>query len=182
MADSTSVLIKHNLNVDNIEEFKSALEKVLDITIEHTIINNDEAITNQPDKGWILVAYDFPDDINIWLYENIERGREISFGRYYAYIEYFCLGYMSQWFALSCYLDKIYPNDETDFLKERTEIYKVATKFGSDECILMNGSRLDAIAEDVTNGVPLLKAVAKYEENNPIKLIPKPIPRAASAM
>ena len=52
MADSTSVLIKHNLNVDNIEEFKSALEKVLDITIEHTIIiNNDEAITNQPDKG-----------------------------------------------------------------------------------------------------------------------------------
>ena len=68
MADSTSVLIKHNLNVDNIEEFKSALEKVLDITIEHTIITNDnEAITNQPDKGWLLVFYDFPDDINIVL-------------------------------------------------------------------------------------------------------------------
>lgn len=177
MADSTSVLIKHNLNLDNIEEFKSALEKVLDITIEHTIIiNNDEAITNQPDKGWMLVVYDPLDDSNIWLYENIERGREISFGRYYANIEYFCLGYMSQWFALSCYLDKMYPNDETDFLKERTEIYKVASKFGSDECILLNGSRLDAIAEDVSNGVPLLKAVAKYEENNPIKLIPKPIP------
>ena len=83
---------------------------------------------------------------------------------------------MSQWFALSCYLDKMYPNDETDFLKERTEIYKVASKFGSEECILLNGSRLDAIAEDVSNGVPLLEAVAQYEESNPIKLIPKPIP------
>lgn len=177
MADSTSVLIKHNLNVDNIDEFKSALEKVLDITIEHTIIiNDDEAITSNPDKGWMLVVYYPLDDSNIWLYENIEYGREISFGRYYANIAHFFRGYMSQWFAISHYLDKMYLNDETDFLKERTEIYKVATKFGSDECILLNGSRLDAIAEDVSNGVPLLKAVAKYEENNPIELIHKPIP------
>jgi hypothetical protein len=177
MADSTTVLIKHNLNVDNIEEFRSALEKVLDITIEHTIIiNNDEATINSSEKGWLLVFYDFPDDVNIWLYENIEGGREISFGRYYANIAHFCQGYMSQWFAISYYLDKMYPNDETDFLKERTEIYKVASKFGSDECILLNGSRLDVIAEDVSNGVPLLDAVAQYEEKNPIELIQKPIP------
>ena len=50
MADSTSVLIKHNLNVDNIEEFKSALEKVLDITIEHTIIINVEILFDSNDE------------------------------------------------------------------------------------------------------------------------------------
>lgn len=176
MADSTSGLIKHNLNVDNIDEFKSALEKILDITIQHTtLINNIEDDLNYPETyvGWSLTVHDYPHETNIWLHENIEKGREICFGKIYAYIEGFCLDYISQWFMISHCLDKSYPDDESNFLRERTEIYKLAKRFGSGECILLNGSRLDSIAEDVANGISLPEAIAKYEKINPIKKIRK---------
>lgn len=176
MADSTSVLIKHSLNVNDIDEFKSALERILDITIHHTtLINNIEDDVSYPETyaGWSLTVHDYPYETNIWLDENNERGREIRFGKYYAYIEGFCLDYISQWFMISHCLDKSYPDDEPNFLRERTEIYKLATRFGSDECILLNGSRLFSITEDIANGISLPKAIAKYEENNPIKKIQK---------
>lgn len=176
MADSTSVLIKHNLDLNNIDEFKSKLEKILDINIQHTlIINDNENEFNYPVThiGWSLAVYDFPDDSNIWLQENSDRGRSINFGKFYAYIEGFCLDYMSQWFMISHCIDKSYPEDEPNFMRERTEIYKLAKRFGATECIMLNGSRFDIISEDVCNGISLTDAIAKYERNNPIKRVRK---------
>ncbi len=170
MADSTYALIKHNLNVDDIAVFKSQLETALSITISQLVferleLSEYDQISQSGSGGWKLEICDYPQNINIWLFENIENGREMSFGREYVCCQYFGLDYLSQWFML----EECIKNPEycQALEKERMLLYDISKRFGSSECVLLNGSLLGGVVEDIMDGVSLHDAVNKQKINKP---------------
>lgn len=169
MADGTDALIKHNLNVDDIAVFKSQLEAALSITISQVVFENlHEPESEQPTElqsGWKLQVWDYPKRIDIWLFENIEDGRDMSFGREYASVQWFGLDYLSQWFMVEECIKN--PKYKQELTKEREFLFDLTTRFRATECILLDGSLLGDVAEDIMDGIGLQEAVNKRKKKYP---------------
>lgn len=180
MAQCTSVFVKHNIDMNNLDTIKADLEKRFNTTFFYTELtkefNYNPPIPEDYD-GWVIYCDPYlpAEMVGSYYYDFVHIGsqKSLNIGRNYVELTFYCVDYFGEWWSVPYWLDAVYPEANAEYLQERKNIYEAAKLFGATECIMCNGERLALLCEYLDNGLSMEEAIAKYELSNPPKKVKK---------